>query len=159
VNFSGARLDSKRLRDVHLEGSEIVATMGHRNRITICHVPPGNSQARRTITVSYAAVEAHLAHGDTLGPCDSDDDGDGDNDGDDSTRVVRGIGLVGATFTAVSNTDAPLTLRISSVTPPSGSSDIWHYTVEYRETDDQYYPICYEVASNINHAAIPINGW
>lgn len=37
---------------------------------TICHIPPGNPNAAHTIQVgSENAVEAHLAHGDTEGPC------------------------------------------------------------------------------------------
>jgi len=36
---------------------------------TICHIPPGNPNAAHTITVGLSAVEAHLAHGDTEGPC------------------------------------------------------------------------------------------
>lgn len=35
----------------------------------ICHIPPGNPNAAHTITVGEPAVEAHLKHGDTLGPC------------------------------------------------------------------------------------------
>ncbi|MCH8824536.1 MAG: PQQ-dependent sugar dehydrogenase [Planctomycetes bacterium] len=42
--------------------------------ITICHVPPGNPGNGRTITIARAALPAHLAHGDTIGPCDGDDD-------------------------------------------------------------------------------------
>ena len=38
-------------------------------RVTICHVPPGNPENARTITVSIHAVPAHLAHGDYCGPC------------------------------------------------------------------------------------------
>jgi hypothetical protein len=36
---------------------------------TLCHIPPGNPNASHTITVGEPAVEAHLAHGDTEGPC------------------------------------------------------------------------------------------
>ena len=39
-------------------------------KVTICHYPPGNPNARHTITVDWAAwVNAHSGHGDTLGPC------------------------------------------------------------------------------------------
>ncbi|KAG7372703.1 SMP-30/gluconolaconase/LRE-like domain containing protein [Nitzschia inconspicua] len=38
-------------------------------KVEICHIPPGNPQNSHTITVSQNAVKAHLAHGDTLGPC------------------------------------------------------------------------------------------
>jgi len=38
-------------------------------QVTICHRPPENPQNAQTITVSQSAVPAHLAHGDTLGPC------------------------------------------------------------------------------------------
>jgi hypothetical protein len=39
------------------------------NKVTICHIPPGNPAAAHTITVGASAVKAHLAHGDTLGAC------------------------------------------------------------------------------------------
>ncbi len=35
----------------------------------ICHVPPGNPSNFHTITVGGKAADAHLAHGDLLGPC------------------------------------------------------------------------------------------
>lgn len=38
-------------------------------QVTICHIPPGNPDNPITITVGESAVEAHLAHGDTLGEC------------------------------------------------------------------------------------------
>jgi len=38
-------------------------------KVTICHIPPGNPANAHTITVGAPAVPAHLAHGDTLGPC------------------------------------------------------------------------------------------
>jgi hypothetical protein len=37
--------------------------------VVLCHIPPGNPKAANTISVSPAAVPAHLAHGDYLGPC------------------------------------------------------------------------------------------
>ena len=41
--------------------------------VTICHIPPGNPDNARTITVGVNAVRAHLAHGDHCGPCEEDD--------------------------------------------------------------------------------------
>jgi subtilisin-like proprotein convertase family protein len=44
-------------------------------KTTICHYPPGNPENRHTIMVGAPSVPAHLAHGDTLGPCPDDGDG------------------------------------------------------------------------------------
>ncbi|MHC5006859.1 MAG: hypothetical protein ACYTGF_05810, partial [Planctomycetota bacterium] len=39
-------------------------------KVTICHLPPGNPGNARTISVSVNALPAHLAHGDSIGPCE-----------------------------------------------------------------------------------------
>jgi len=39
------------------------------NKVIICHHPPGNPANAHTIVVDESAVPAHLAHGDTMGPC------------------------------------------------------------------------------------------
>ncbi len=44
-------------------------TTGAGGQVTLCHIPPGNPGKAKTITVEAAAAAAHLAHGDTLGPC------------------------------------------------------------------------------------------
>ncbi|MBC7770900.1 MAG: hypothetical protein H7210_00260 [Pyrinomonadaceae bacterium] len=41
-------------------------------KTTICHIPPGNPANAHTLCVGNPAVPAHLAHGDTLGPCISE---------------------------------------------------------------------------------------
>lgn len=38
-------------------------------KVTLCHIPPGNPDKAHTITVGASAVPAHLAHGDYLGAC------------------------------------------------------------------------------------------
>jgi hypothetical protein len=40
-----------------------------RNKVTICHCPPGNPNNCHTISVGAPAVPAHLGHGDSLGAC------------------------------------------------------------------------------------------
>lgn len=37
--------------------------------VTVCHIPTGNPANRRTLRIGAAALEAHLAHGDTEGDC------------------------------------------------------------------------------------------
>jgi hypothetical protein len=62
-------------------------------RVQICHRTGSKKHPSHTITVSSAAVKAHLRHGDTLGPCGpnvsaptvhqnpGNDDGQGQNNG------------------------------------------------------------------------------
>jgi hypothetical protein len=38
-------------------------------KVTICHRTEADKNPSVTITVSENAVDAHVAHGDTLGPC------------------------------------------------------------------------------------------
>ena len=46
------------------------ADPGGEEKVTICHIPPGNPENAHTITVGIAAVPAHLAlHGDSIGEC------------------------------------------------------------------------------------------
>ena len=42
---------------------------GGEKQMTICHIPPGNPSAKKTITVGESAWPAHQAHGDTEGAC------------------------------------------------------------------------------------------
>lgn len=39
------------------------------DKVTLCHIPPGNPAKAKTLSVGPAAVAAHLAHGDTMGSC------------------------------------------------------------------------------------------
>ena len=41
------------------------------SKITICHIPDGNTTNRQTITIGKSALEAHLVHGDTINSCTS----------------------------------------------------------------------------------------
>ena len=39
------------------------------DKVTICHIPPGNPAKARTLSIGADSVADHLDHGDTLGPC------------------------------------------------------------------------------------------
>jgi hypothetical protein len=49
-------------------GGSVASAQYQYGKVTICHVA-GQSGNRVTITVAASAVPAHLAHGDTPGPC------------------------------------------------------------------------------------------
>ena len=40
-----------------------------RDKLTICHFPPGNPDNAHTLSIGSSAWPAHETHGDTLGPC------------------------------------------------------------------------------------------
>jgi hypothetical protein len=48
-------------------------------QVTLCHYPGGDKNKGHTLSVGQAAVSAHLAHGDKLGPCGSGGDDDDDD--------------------------------------------------------------------------------
>lgn len=39
------------------------------DKVTICHIPPGNPAKKKTLTIGASAWPAHQAHGDTEGAC------------------------------------------------------------------------------------------
>jgi hypothetical protein len=61
---------------------------GKKDKISICHIPPGNPNNAHTINVSGNAKYAHLAHGDTLGECPDKDDDIPDDDQDNPTTIT-----------------------------------------------------------------------
>jgi hypothetical protein len=48
----------------------VMAAGGPADRVTICHIPPGNPGNAHTITINLNALPSHEAHGDFLGECD-----------------------------------------------------------------------------------------
>jgi hypothetical protein len=44
-----------------------------REKITICHIPPGNPENAHSIEIDIHAWPAHEAHGDVIGDCDAED--------------------------------------------------------------------------------------
>jgi hypothetical protein len=52
------------------------------NKVTICHIPPGNPDNAHTITVGEPAVLTHMTkHGDTIGPCSNSPQNEKSNSG------------------------------------------------------------------------------
>jgi len=73
--------------DAYNETTTDTANDPGNKKVVICHIPPGNPANAHTIEVSENAVDAHMAHGDVLGPCPVDN-GDYDptwDPGDDTT--------------------------------------------------------------------------
>jgi len=123
------------------------------HKAMICHIPPGNPANAHTIIVGKPSVPAHLAHGDTLGPCGCDDNsrpgkgpksngnpgttntpGDstgnpgttGTPDGDDSTSTPGSEGGSTTTTTSIPggyDGGDDLTSLTPSSTPSSGQYD------------------------------------
>jgi cysteine-rich repeat protein len=59
-------------RHVCLSAVLVVASAAFaQEKVTLCHYPPGNSNNPQNILVGQAAVDAHLRHGDQIGPCAS----------------------------------------------------------------------------------------
>jgi hypothetical protein len=45
-------------------------------KVTICHIPPGNPENAHSITISVSALQTHLdQHGDSVGECGGSCDG------------------------------------------------------------------------------------
>ncbi len=49
---------------------DLLAISNNGEKVIICHIPPGNPDNAHAIKVSINAVDAHLAHGDSIGNCD-----------------------------------------------------------------------------------------
>lgn len=50
--------------------SSLIISISAQETVIICHRSPGNPENVRTMTVNSNAVQPHLAHGDTIGPCE-----------------------------------------------------------------------------------------
>jgi hypothetical protein len=64
---------------------------GKPEKVSVCHVPPGNPANEHMISISDRALDAHLAHGDYLGVCKNARPNQGDQDA--KYRPVADAGL------------------------------------------------------------------
>ncbi|MFZ8908979.1 MAG: DUF11 domain-containing protein, partial [Nitrosopumilaceae archaeon] len=53
-----------------IPGFSQTALAAPEDKISICHLPPGNPENIQTITVGQISLQAHLDHGDDLGTCE-----------------------------------------------------------------------------------------
>ena len=75
----------------------LAAAAGPKEKVEVCHIPPGNPGNAHTITVNGNALKAHLGHGDTEGECpeerpgrvDDDDDSSDDKTSEDRAPIAR----------------------------------------------------------------------
>ena len=71
-------------------------------QVTICHQPSGNSGNPQTMSVNPNNLPAHLAHGDSCGPCEEGDGAQPEENDDGETEAsacpadVDGDGAVNA---------------------------------------------------------------
>jgi hypothetical protein len=49
--------------------TEEMTFKGNEDKVTICHIPPGNPTKPQSITISKSALDAHLQHNDSPGSC------------------------------------------------------------------------------------------
>jgi hypothetical protein len=112
----------------------LAAAAGPKEKTELCHVPPGNPGNAHTITVGGNAPNAHLGHGDTLGPCpverpgkvDDDDDSSDDTTGSNRAPIAR----AGADQCVAYDSTIALDGRSSSDDDGDALSSLW--TVESR---------------------------
>jgi hypothetical protein len=55
--------------EIKLQNPATTGTAGDGQKVTICHIPPGNAAKPRTISIDASAWFAHQGHGDTEGAC------------------------------------------------------------------------------------------
>lgn len=75
-------------------------------QVTLCHRPPGNPENAQTITVGESAKDAHLAHGDTEGPCESETT----TTGEDGSAEVEDFTLTGDGCTQIASQSSNQTI-------------------------------------------------
>lgn len=54
---------------------------GDGEKVLVCHIPPGNPDNARTISIDGDDLQDHLDHGDTEGECPDPEEGEGEEEG------------------------------------------------------------------------------
>lgn len=89
-------------------------------KVAICHIPSGDPDNAHTIVIARAAVQAHLDHGDTEGPCEG-----GYQQDDNSTSTPD---VTAPDISSISSNIATNTADITWDTDESSDSTVWYST-------------------------------
>ena len=65
-----ASKDSVVLAKIPKSSVETQSQVQEEQKVVICHSPPGNPNNSKTLEVPVSALQAHIDHGDKIGPCD-----------------------------------------------------------------------------------------
>ncbi len=64
--------DSVVLAQIPKSSVQVQAQAQTEQKVVICHIPPGQPDNKITMEVGISALQAHIDHGDKIGPCDGD---------------------------------------------------------------------------------------
>ncbi|MDD5109663.1 MAG: fibronectin type III domain-containing protein [Patescibacteria group bacterium] len=94
-------------KENHAAFATLASNNGRGNvKVTLCHLAhEDDGTEQHTITVATPAVNAHLAHGDTLGACTQQDDNEDEHDDDNETAPV----ITNVTAASITATNAVIT--------------------------------------------------
>ncbi|MDQ3301365.1 MAG: ADYC domain-containing protein [Myxococcota bacterium] len=67
-----------------------------------------------------------------------------------------GLGFIQAEFQAMRGDGRTVRVRVRDIVPAAAGDTTWRYFIEYRETDNIWYPVCEDASGP--RAAIPVNG-
>ena len=75
-----SKSDNTRLENSGVDSKEIFLNKKLiSDKVTICHIPPGNSENPQTLEISPSALQTHLNHGDSQSKCNPNDNLDTPN--------------------------------------------------------------------------------
>ncbi|MCP4710889.1 MAG: PKD domain-containing protein, partial [Planctomycetes bacterium] len=88
-----------------------------RQRVTVCHIPPGNRSRAHEIHISASGGQAHVAHGCYLGPCCDICVGEGGQ----QAEITLGANPIGGNCTAAGGGGGAVQVDAESNGPYSGT--------------------------------------
>lgn len=99
------------------------AELNFEKKVAICHIPPDNPSAAKTIEVGKPAARAHLAHGDSLGECSDSEPSTSDTTPPQISAISKSASTSTATINWTTNEPSTSEVKYASSTL-SGASTI-----------------------------------